>query len=759
LPHAARQTPGQPSPRRLTAVTARLLERLSSSRPERVYLALALLFGFAFLLLTPPFQIPDEEAHLRRSYEISEGHIVAQKKDDHTGDDLPRGLEAFYARFKALQLHGEEKVTLAALRDAANVRYNADEREFVAFSNSAIHPPIPYLPQAAGVLLARCLSSSVLASLYAGRLMNILAATGLTWLAIQLAPAGKWAFATLALTPRALSLSASLSPDALTNALSFLLIAFILSRALRADQSISVRSVAVMALLAAAVGLAKQAYFLLPLCFLMIPLRNPGDRIRYWIGFAVVMGATFLAVVAWALVVRDIYSPADPRFGMNPREQFRLMCSDPVEFLFVLFRTLQFVPLYWEEYLGYLGLVDLRLGVGVSVGEFALLIVVCARGFGPDSGITRRQALLAGGVALLVALTVLVVVHITWDRVGSSDISVQGRYFIPIGPLVGILLGQLGELLPFAIRHATRLAPAAAILCVPIFLSLSLVRVHDRYFVDSKEAAVQRCRYRGDAFLAVGARAEAREQFEQALRYDPDDLYAHFWLGVLLEQTRPREAADHFRAVLKRAPDNFLSLCNLGSILVRQGEYPEAIGVFRRALQIDPQDANVQTQLVKAMRWQEILEGGLPKISPALLKLANPGLLEKRYAGTEKEGMYLKPNRGRITDTQNQPPFPSLDFCWRIPPPSGREIRVLGADGSVVREGRRRPFYACSVGLLATKRVFVFPPPASAMLLSDPEVSWFFQLPLADLTEEERQQEDAYRGKHGLAFPLTALPD
>jgi hypothetical protein len=73
---------------------------------------------------------------------------------------------------------------------------------------------------------------------------------------------------------------------------------------------------------------------------------------------------------------------------------------------------------------------------------------------------------------------------------------------------------------------------------------------------------------------------------------------------------------------------------------------------------------------------------------------------------------------------------------------------------------RKPPFFACSaLPVLGQKRIFVFPAPADAEFLSDEEVSWFFQRPMADLSTTERDREEDYRRKLGLRFPLKSLPE
>ncbi len=721
-------------------------------RPEWVYLALALAFGGAFVALTPPFQVPDEEAHFRRAFQLSEGHVFARKEGGATGDDLPRAVEAVYGRFEPIRQHPAERTTAAAIREAAAVALEPSEREFVGFSNTAIHPPLTYLPQALGVFLARLFFPSVLAGFYAGRLLNLLTAAAVTFLAVRITPVGKWAFAVLALTPMALFMAASLSSDALTNALAFLLVAQVLALALGPGERVPFRSVGWAALSAAALGLAKQMYFFLPLSYFLVPARKLGGARRYAAALALVTGAALLAVAGWSLVVREIYSPPDARYGMDPAEQWRLMRQDPAGFLRVLLGTAQRAPVYGQEYLGWLGSLDTQLPVWLYLAEAALLVAVCAAEFGPCSGVTVRQALVAAGVVSLVTSSILVIIHLTWDTVGAPYVVVQGRYFIPLGPLAGLALGRfLGGLAPRALGGALRVVPAVAASAVPVLLAAALVRVHDRYYVDSDLARAERCYTRGqDVLKRHGPPEQARELFAEALRLDPDHPGANYLQGYELRHARPREAAEHFRAALRREPKHVPTLSLLAGVLARQGEYPEAIRLYRQVLELEPDNASARSNLGQAVQEQKATADFLHHLPAKLREMARSrDLLEERHRGQALQGVYLKPIRTRIAALPGELGAP---LVWRSPPPGGEELCLEGPAAAGA------PFFACSAGpLLGTKWVFVFP--ARAALLADDEVSWYYQRPLAELTDDQRRREGDYRAGRRLRFPLAAPPD
>jgi tetratricopeptide (TPR) repeat protein len=595
--------------------------------------------------------------------------------------------------------------------------------------------------------------------LYAGRLLNLLAATALTFLAVRVTPVGKWALAAFALTPETLFLSATLSPDALTNAFAFLFVAQVLACALGLERTVSARSLACLILLGAAIALSKQAYFLLTACYLLIPVGRMGTWRRYVAGFASVCGVTLLCVMAWGLVMRSTYSPPDPAMDIDAAERLRSILRDPIGFFGVLLRTAGRWQFILEQYLGFLGVFDARLPRWLWLSELAVLTLVCARDFGPASGVTVRQALVAAGVAVAVCFTVLVVVYATWDRPGAPWIAVQGRYFIPAGPLAGLSIGRALGSLPVGWQRMSRVQAVAVPAAFGVLLTATLLRMHERYFVDDNQAAAHRSFNRGCALQRAGASSDrVRQAFAEAVRLDPDHYLAHSYLGQMLAQSDPREAAEHFRAVLRQVPGDVVSLTSLANILYLELDYPEAIRLCREAVRLAPEDPNMRKNLAQAVHASEAMDAALRQVSMTLPKLAaDDALLETRHRGTATEGLYFKPARGRIVDASGQAPFPQ-EFSWRCPPPSGEEIRLTGADRSLPGRPERAPFYACSA-TPAPKRMFVFPPPRGATLLADAAMSWFFQVPLADLNEVEAKQERDYRERLGLQFPLAKIPE
>jgi tetratricopeptide (TPR) repeat protein len=91
-----------------------------------------------------------------------------------------------------------------------------------------------------------------------------------------------------------------------------------------------------------------------------------------------------------------------------------------------------------------------------------------------------------------------------------------------------------------------------------------------------------------------GARAEpAVDAYEQAVRLAPDDVDAHYHLGVALATLdRPEDALREFRQVLRRAPTDADAHYNMGRVLNSLGRHAEAAQAYREAVRVRPGYAN-----------------------------------------------------------------------------------------------------------------------------------------------------------------------
>lgn len=472
--------------------------------PEKAFVTIGLIFGILFLLITPPFQAADELNHYYRSFQISSGQIIAEKQQNEVGGFLPKNLVTTTQKVSAgIPFNPEAKQNPEIIFSLLNVPLESNNKVFIAFPNTAVYSPIPYLPQIIGITLGKTINLTPILIMYVGRVCNLLVWLVLGYFAIKVIPICKWTFFLLALTPMSLFQAASLSADAVTNGVSFLLIATFLQLALEprlpdwnqkveeinsTSQKYLDKKIFIIFLLSVLLALSKQAYFPLVGLFLLIPVEKIGNRKKYIGIFALLCLASVLAILSWSLISKGTYTTLVP--NVAPSKQIQFILTHPFDLIGVILRTFFKDGVeYISQFIGKLGWMDTKLPPLFILSYLVILVFSVNTGVvqNRDVNVTHRQA--KGGfwksrrkdaqaasrrvdtkviteddlsvsgltykdilistrqkrilllILILNVILIATILYISWTPVAKDRVfGLQGRYFIPIAPIFFLLL-------------------------------------------------------------------------------------------------------------------------------------------------------------------------------------------------------------------------------------------------------------------------------------------------------------------------------
>jgi uncharacterized membrane protein len=311
--------------------------------------------------------------------------------------------------------------------------------------------------------------------LYAARLANLAVFALLGWLAVREAPSHRWLTLALLLLPMMVFLAGSASPDGMTNGLAALLIARALRMASDRGGPVTWRGLAGFALLAALVAATKVPYFLLALVFLLIPAAKfPSARAR-WAMTGALLALVALTVLAaqLPLLVQDGAVRDTGLFNRSPQVKIERMTTQPLAFAAMVARTLlASADNYYRSYVGVLGWLDTPLPAWVYwLAPLALLLA--AQESVPGLRLDLPRRLLALGTGALVVLAVMALIYVNHTRLDKTLIEgVQGRYFLPLGPLPYLALAseraarRAAPVLPWLVMAWAASSLAAAVLAM-----------------------------------------------------------------------------------------------------------------------------------------------------------------------------------------------------------------------------------------------------------------------------------------------------
>ncbi len=413
-----------------------MISKFKEISPQNVLIVIGLIYGVCFLIITPPFQVPDEQTHFYKALYLSEGNIIPEKLGNESGVYVPESAQTTVNKFNFLIFHPENKLKPDYISHLLYLPLNSNNKTFVSFSTVAIisYPPTPYLASGLGIALGQIFNLSPLLLMYIGRLMNLLVFILVIYLAIKITPIHKWVFLALALMPMAIFQGSSLSADGLTIALSFLVIAVFFKHAFDNKNIINNIDIYIIFLLILILALTKQPYFLLLLLFLLVPVRKFSSRNKMVLIFCLLFLSTILVGGTWNLLMGGFYV-THPNVSIQGQLSFIL--SHPLQFILALINTFIYGDkmFYLSTFVGNLGFADTPLP-GWLIYSYMLFLVLISILDKNSITITKKQKLISLMTLFLIFIATCGLLYLSWTPVGKNSIlGISSRYFIPIAPL------------------------------------------------------------------------------------------------------------------------------------------------------------------------------------------------------------------------------------------------------------------------------------------------------------------------------------
>ncbi len=419
-------------------------------RPELVFLFLACIFGTTFLILTPPFQVPDEPNHFFRAYHISEGNLTAVKYDQRIGDFLPTNVWKATRPFNFI-IGGGKYTDSTLFASTSHLPLKTEERTFVDFNNTALYSPVCYIPQAIGISIFRLFNVSVLGLFYAARAFALLFWIILVFFSIRIIPVYKWLFCFLALLPMSVYVNSSLSADVMTNGVSFLFIAIILNS--RFTKNLSRKRLLLITVLLFILPLLKTVYAALALLILILPFREIASVRKRVLVILLLIAVPSLAFMVWTGTVKDLYLTYDeynPTYrddaalakGVDFNKQLAQMKKHKVIFFRMIRRsTFRLSKYHIPGYIGVFGWLDVTIPKWFSYTLYCCVLLIALSEFDPKYQLNWPVKILFAITFFLILSGIFLTQYLTWTGMGPQVVKfIQARYLIPFYPLLFMCL-------------------------------------------------------------------------------------------------------------------------------------------------------------------------------------------------------------------------------------------------------------------------------------------------------------------------------
>ncbi len=423
---------------------------------EKIFISIAIPIGMAYLVFLAPTYAPDENAHIYRSYEISEGRLFTGVNENNFKKSI---IPEFFINNDH---HNIRKYSDLNTKMTEKTDYN-NKKEVT--NNAYSYSPTLYFPNTIMFLIGRIFGINGMMVIYLARIINFILYLILGYYTIKLIPIGKILMMTYLLIPMVVHQAVSLSADSLTNSIALLFISYTLYLYFKED--ITKKNKIIYLIMAALVSLCKLVYFpmvLISAILMKTKKMDKKEKIKF-ISTVVIIGLLF--GIVWMIfsskgeIENNTYAIKN---NVNSVEQVKYVLQHPISYIKVLINTINMnFENYYLWFMGYsMGWMD--IGVDRVILDFYFILLI----FSPflekhDKELDLKDKIIFWLVFLVIAVLIFTALYVGHSGVGTSDIKgIQGRYFVPV--IILILLTLCGKERYIKVKYIEVIQPILIIL-------------------------------------------------------------------------------------------------------------------------------------------------------------------------------------------------------------------------------------------------------------------------------------------------------
>ena len=442
---------------------------------ENIFVIFAIPLSLIFMIFMMPGQVPDEMAHMVRTYEVSEGKLFTPRDENgETSTVVPNALLNYD--------HSNLSTYEEFLEEAKKETNYSDTMRFI--SSAQGYSFILYIFPSIGFFIGRIFSIDIIYAIYLGRIINIVIYLLVGYYAIKKIPFGKLLLAIYMLMPMMLQQSASFSADVMVNSVSIYFIANLLNLLFKEDE-LEKKDYIVYCVLSAVLGMVKIVYApLIGIGLLFIAKKNITTKKKaLLIVLSIVIGIVF-ALASYLDTIRcssvnDSLREYNELNNVNSSEQISKIIENPLLFLSAVGND-------WKD--NTFNYIKMAIGsdlswFSISLNEFvivAYLILILAAIVYENNKFQLNKIqktwiiIISIGIILMVQLSMYLIFTPVGTPHGIGGI--QGRYFIPVYILVLLCLCQKENYLKG--KYANIVLPV-----ISLILNASAIVTVCKYFI------------------------------------------------------------------------------------------------------------------------------------------------------------------------------------------------------------------------------------------------------------------------------------
>lgn len=390
-------------------------------------------FGMVYLLVLPAFSAPDEPAHFATAYKIS-NQLLFQTSVDDVGHAMVRqcdnnGFNVNPSKEVYSNLYGN-------ILDNKNLDTTMVPQEGTLALNGSV---IGHLPGAIGITIARAFHWNNSLLLLLGRMMGLIFYTVIIYQAIKKIPFGKMILFVISMFPMMLEEISSFGYDLIINGFAFFLIAYMMDL-IYEKEIVQNKDIIIVSVVLFLFTPCKAIYVFIACMWFLIPkdkFVNIKNRKKSM--FIVLLSGLVPTAIMNLAQVSNMSSNAGVVPWINERGYAMGDILENIPHgIFVFINTLIVKSEYFLDTMvgQLLGWFDISISSFIITGFVLVFVLELFRPV-EKYKIEVKERVCCIAIAVVVSCAVIAAMWLSWTPISYAAIEgVQGRYFMPIIPLV-----------------------------------------------------------------------------------------------------------------------------------------------------------------------------------------------------------------------------------------------------------------------------------------------------------------------------------
>ncbi len=447
---------------------------------QNLFLICAIFWGSLFILINPPFQAPDEDAHFFKMYGYTQGSFNFKKLNNYTGQTLPESFIQLQKFYDALKFDNKIKTSPQELKQAKKIILNKDKTEFFKFIPTS-YTPISYFPSCLVMFFIKFLNITPINMIFILRFCSLFTYLALCYAAIKITPIHKLLFFAIFLLPLNLYQAGAVSTDGLTLGLVFLFITYTLKLKFSDDNLITKKENIIWTSLITLITICKYAYLPLILLYFLIPSKKFENKKIYFKNFILILLLNVFITLFFVYHVISISQNCKTELTETTIDKKLLIqhiLIHPIEYLkMIVLSIVKLHRFYINNLITSFGWNSTMVPIFITNLFYAILFL-CAffkeeteKLFSYD--LKERSILIFSG--LMIFFIVITSVYLIYQK-SPIITGVQGRYLFPLLPMFFIMFFNKKYYLK------NRIIPVFVISFMQILLFISLLTLISRFY-------------------------------------------------------------------------------------------------------------------------------------------------------------------------------------------------------------------------------------------------------------------------------------